>query len=270
MKNKVANRIQSLNINNSKLWINEAEFGFSCIEKYCKNIRTNGNVLEVGCGSGILLTMLTQEFDTLSFEGIEPLGSIFKSLSQLNQFAKGSDIRIQNIGYEKFNTSIKYDLIYCVNVFEHVDNWRHFLLTISKWLNKDGKIVILAPNYGFPYESHFGIPIIVNKSFTFSIFKNVITKYEKNTDTEGLWSSLNFVKKREVINFIKLNPSMTLLDDVSIIDIMIKRLTEDKEFRKRQKLFVLISLFFQKSGLLKILKFFPMILPYMELEIRRI
>ena len=128
----------------------------------------------------------------------------------------------------------------------------------------------MAPNYGFPYESHFGIPIIVNKSLTFSIFKNFITKYEKNTDTEGLWSSLNFVKKREVINFIKSNPSIAMLDDVSIIDIMIKRLTEDKEFRKRQKLIALISLFFQKNGLLKALKFFPMILPYMELEIRRI
>ena len=270
MKNQIINRIQSLNVSNSKQWLNEAEFGFRCINRYCKNIRTNGKVLEVGCGSGILLTMLTQEFDDLIFEGIEPLGSTFKSLSKLNHFAKDSNIKIKNIGYEKFNTTIKYDLIYCVNVFEHVDIWRHFLLTVSKWLNKDGKIVILAPNYGFPYEPHFGIPIIVNKSLTFSIFKKFIIQYEKNTGTEGLWNSLNFVKKREVINFIKSNPSMTLLDDVSIIDIMIKRLTEDKEFRKRQKLIALISLFVQKNGLLKIFKLFPILLPYMKLEICRI
>jgi len=46
---------------------------------------------------------------------------------------------------------------------------------------------------------------------------------------------------------------MTLLDDVSIIDIIVKRLTKDKEFRKRQKL---ISLFVQKNGLLKFLNYF--------------
>ena len=48
---------------------------------------------------------------------------------------------------------------------------------------------------------------------------------------------------------------------------MINRLTKDKEFRKRHKL---ISLFVQKNGLLKILKLFPMNLPYMKLEIRRV
>jgi len=60
---------------------------------------------------------------------------------------------------------------------------------------------------------------------------------------------------------------MTLLDDVSIIDIIVKRLTKDKEFRKRQKL---ISLFVQKNGLLKIFKLFPILLPYIKLEICRI
>ena len=214
--------------------------------------------------------MISKNFDGLMIEGIEPFGSGFSLLSELNKVVKDSDISIKHVGYEQFNPKKKYDLIYCVNVFEHVDSWRKFLVTVPKWLNNDGKIVILSPNYGFPYESHFGIPIIVNKSLTFSLFKKFIVKYEKDSGTKGLWKSLNLVKKREVINFIKSKPSIILLDDTSIIDIMIKRLTKDKEFRKRQKLIAVISLLVQKSGLLKILKLFPMILPYMKLEIRQV
>ena len=270
MKKKIINRIKSPYLDNSEVWINEAKFGFSCLQNYCKNTRSNGKVLEVGCGSGLLLAMLTQEFDDLIFEGIEPLGSGFPSLSKLNQNIKDTNIKIKNIQYEKFNTKIKYDLIYCINVFEHVNDWRHFLLIISKWLTKDGKFVILAPNYGFPYESHFGIPIIANKSLTFSIFKKLIIRQEKNTNTEGLWNSLNFVKKRDVMNFFKTNSYCWIFDDVAIIDIMISRLIKDKEFRKRQKLIATISFFVQKIGLIKILKLFPMILPYMKLEIGRV
>ena len=69
---------------------------------------------------------------------------------------------------------IKYDLIYCVNVFEHLNDWRKFLLVATEWLSKDGKIVILCPNYGFPYESHFRIPIFMNKAFTYKIFNSFI------------------------------------------------------------------------------------------------
>ena len=53
--------------------------------------------------------------------------------------------------------------IFCVNVFEHVDDWRHFLDWASKNLNENGQFIVLCPNYGIPYESHFKIPIIFNK-----------------------------------------------------------------------------------------------------------
>lgn len=251
------------------MWIDEAKFGFSCINEYCKNISTNGKVLEIGCGSGILLSMISQNFDGLMIEGIEPFGSVFSPLSELNKVVKDSDISIKHVGYEQFNPKKKYDLIYCVNVFEHVDSWRKFLVTVSKWLNNDGKIVILSPNYGFPYESHFGIPVIVNKSLTFSLFKKFIVKYEKDSGIKGLWDTLNFVKKREVVDFIKSKPSLILLDDISIIDFMIKRIAYDESFKKRHKLMRLIALVVQKIGLLKILKLFPMIIPYMKFEIHQ-
>jgi SAM-dependent methyltransferase len=270
MKNKIINKIQSLNINNSERWVEEAEFGFGILSKYCKKIHPNGKVLEVGCGSGILLAMLTQKFDNIKFEGIDPLNSGYTSLSKFNNIVKASGISIKNVGYEKFITRKKYDLIYCVNVFLFLNNWRDFLLTASKWLNKDGKLVILSANCGFPYEHLFGIPVIVNKSLTFSVFKKLIIKYEKDRSGEGLWNSLNFVKKKEVLHFIKSNQSLKVFDDISIIDIMVKRFINDKEFRNRQKIIGGIGLVVQRIGLLWALKLFPVFLPYMKLEVRRV
>ena len=59
MQNKIIDKIRALNIHNSEMWINsetwinEAEFGFSCLTEYCKQISKSGKVLEVGCGTGI-------------------------------------------------------------------------------------------------------------------------------------------------------------------------------------------------------------------------
>ena len=65
----------------------------------------------------------------------------------------------------------------------------------EKLLTPSGKLIILCPNYGFPFESHFSIPIIFNKKLTALIFKKRIEIFEKINACEGLWDSLNFVKK---------------------------------------------------------------------------
>ena len=160
MKNEIINKIKSLNVYDSELWIKEAEFGFTQVSRYCKNINTPSNVLEIGCGSGILLSMMTNKFNSFTFDGIEPLYDGYKSVSELNKIINDTGVKIENVAYEAYKTKKKYDLIYCINVFEHVDDWRHFLTTVSGWLNKNGKILILAPNYSFPYESHFNICLL--------------------------------------------------------------------------------------------------------------
>ena len=45
-------------------------------------------------------------------------------------------------------------------------DWRDFLSFANNSLAENGRLIILCPNYGFPYESHFHLPIIVNKSLT--------------------------------------------------------------------------------------------------------
>lgn len=264
----IVSKVRELNPKNAELWINEAEFGFSHIEPYCENLSKNARVLEIGCGVGILLSMLVSKFDTLTFEGIEPFGDGFSQLRDLNRFVQDQGVKISPTGFEDFGPNGQYDLIFCVNVFEHVDDWRQFIDRVSTWLKPDARLIILCPNYGFPFESHFGIPIIWNKPLTARLYRNFIRKYENDYDCAGLWASLNFVRKKQVKRHVKRNTSLEMTDHISIVEQMIARLTDDPEFRKRQKRLGPIAVFLKRIGVLKLILLFPNILPYMKLELK--
>ena len=265
-------KIRSLNIRDSEIWINEALFGFNHIKEFCKNLDTNNSVLEIGSGSGILLNLLSENFDDINFEGIEPFGEGFSSLTSLNSLSRENGVSIKNIGYEDLSTNYKYDLIFCINVFEHLNNWRNFLKKMSSLLKKNGKLIVLCPNYGFPYESHFRIPVLLNKKITYYFFKKFIRRFENKNDCRGLWESLNFVKKRDVIDYLKdsiYSKNLAMKDNLSILDFMVNRITSDREFRKRQRIIGTIAIALRGIGILNILKLFPNFIPYMKLEFSR-
>ena len=218
------------------------------------------------------MNLLSENFDDLNFEGIEPFGEGFSSLASLNSLSRENGVSIKNIGYEDLSTNYKYDLIFCINVFEHLNNWRNFLKKMSSLLKNNGKLIVLCPNYGFPYESHFRIPILLNKKITYCFFKKFIRSFENKNDCVGLWESLNFVKKRDVIDYLKdsiYGKNLEMKDNLSILDFMVNRITSDREFRKRQRVIGTIAIALRGIGILNILKLFPNFIPYMKLEFSR-
>lgn len=259
--------LDDCNIDNSKLWFAEAEFGFSHIKGPISSLPSNSEILEVGCGSGILLSMLTEEFPHLRFNGIEPFGEGFLGLKELNAVVRQLGVRLSIESYEEHQS--KYDLIYCINVFEHVNDWQHFLDWASNNLKENGLFLVLCPNYGFPYDPHFKIPVTFNKRLTFKFFEKYILNFEKSKKCHGLWNSLNFVKKRDVLTYCKNNASevgLSVSDDISIIDDMIERVSKDAEFRKRQYIIGKVASLLKAVGILNLIKMFPNFLPYMKLS----
>lgn len=268
----IVDTISDLQLPKSDVWVSEAEFGYRYVKDYCEQLEPGCRVLEIGCGSGILLAMLSSEFKSLTFKGIEPFGDGFSSLLRLNEAVRNSGVHIDQIGYEEYDSTESFDLIFCVNVFEHVEDWQHFLRQVTGMLGDTGKLLILCPNYGFPYEPHFKIPVVVNKGITYKLFKKHIQNFEVSDDSAGLWQSLNFVKKRQVFNYLNQSPETTNLiglDDTGIIDKMISRIDDDAEFAKRQRVLGTIARLLQRTGLLNIVKWFANYLPYMKLEISR-
>lgn len=111
----------------------------SLIIKFCKNKK----VLDVGCVG-----------QDKSFNNPEWIHSKIKSISAS---LIGTDInfdevlKLNNNGYnivtpDKLDIDIKYQIITILDVIEHVDNVVEFLEYYSKFLDKDGKILITTPN----------------------------------------------------------------------------------------------------------------------------
>ena len=216
------------------------------------------------------MSVLAEEFPHHKFLGIEPFGDGFSSFEDLNALVNDLGVNLSIEKYEEHQS--KYDFIYCVTVFEHVDDWGHFLDWASNNLYENGRFVVLCPNYGFHYESHFRILIIFNKRLTLHIFGNDVLNFEKNNNCLELGNSLNFFKTRDVSAHLRKNISklgFSLSDDTSIIDYMIERVSQDAEFRKRQSTIEKVASLLRAVGLLNLINKVPNFLPYMKLSFNK-
>ena len=249
-------------------WIGDAKFGLHQLTQYF-NKNNKYDVLEIGCGIGLLLASLKEKFPNIITQGIEPYKAGFERLKATKNLLPKS-ISINYLKFEDFNPNKKYDIIYSVNVFEHLLNWKLYLDKTKEWLKPNGVNVILCPNYSFPYESHFKIPILFNKKITYVFFKNKIDRFEEEKKSLGLWNSLNFIKMRNIKSYC-LNNEMKFKYCNNIFNDIINRLDEDKEFQNRQNFVGFIAKNLKKLGVLKFLNknTFHSFHPYMKIEITK-
>ena len=247
-------------------------FGFSEIY-YFLNKNNVSSVLEIGSGTGILLNELKENFPNIQFSGIDPNISGFHNLktviSKLNK--DGYNIKVESTGVEKYSSDKKFDLIFSINVFEHVEDQVQYLLKTHQLLNKNGLNIILCPNYDFPYEPHFVIPIIINKEFTYKIFKKKIINHEAKTNELGLWEGLNFCSKKKIKDYLKKN-NFDHQFDLTIAKRFLERIDNDDSsyFKKRQGIAAKIAKIAKKIHLdILIFNFFKIPFPYMKIIIRK-
>lgn len=233
-----------------KLSDEEARFGFAEIARFITARGGRGlKCLEIGSGPGLLLGRLQAQFPDCGFEGIEPASAGFaKTEAPLAAIAARAHLKIHRCGYEDFAACDSYDLIFSINVFEHVASWRDYLTRTRGWLAPGGLSVVFCPNYAFPWEPHVRLPIVFGKSITHALFAGRIARFERTHDYIGLWASLNFVKKREVLAFARA-AHLAVRSDDTIMRRMIARLFTDPAFAARQRALAGIAKFFYRLGL---------------------
>jgi SAM-dependent methyltransferase len=251
------------------LWTNESDFGLAELSPVIAAQfpgRTSLTCLEIGCGPGVLLYKMQRAFPGFTFEGVEPVGGGFSTTEKpLQRISSQLNLRIHRCGYEQFQPTQKYDLIYSVNVFEHVASWRYYLEKVHGLLAPGGVAVILCPNYAFPFEPHFVMPIIINKSVTYALMSGFIMGKEKDRDWGGMWASLNFVKRRQLTAFLKAQ-QWDFRYDERIMERMVARLFFDPHFSHRQRFLGSIAKVLYRLGLVRLLRL-PIIrlfAPYMK------
>jgi SAM-dependent methyltransferase len=254
-----------------KLSDEEAAFGFSEVSRLLTG-RHGLACLEVGSGPALLLAKLKDAFRDSTFEGIEPVGSGFaKTEAPLAKVRERARLTIHRCGYEAFKTDRRFDLIFSINVFEHVSDWRHYLRWSYDLLAPGGVSLILCPNYAFPWEPHFRIPTVINKAITARLFAQTIAAHERDHDYAGLWSSLNYVTKRQVLAYARAN-GLTIDSDEKIMRRMFQRLFTDSEFATRQRALASLARMLYRLGITRIFELPGMRLmaPFMALRLAKV
>ncbi|MBF0195448.1 MAG: methyltransferase domain-containing protein [Magnetococcales bacterium] len=155
-----------------KEYSEEAKFGMKYVEPFLLNLNDCSHVLEVGSGPCILISQLSMLHKNINFQAIEPMGPGFYMFDSLIQKAQKDNLfKLYPSGYETFESEIKFDLIYLINSFEHLPDFQHCIHFLKDNLAANGRCIILCPNYSFPYEPHFQLPVIISSKITHYIFR---------------------------------------------------------------------------------------------------
>jgi 2-polyprenyl-3-methyl-5-hydroxy-6-metoxy-1,4-benzoquinol methylase len=244
----------------------QANFFFTELAPYIASLGNNSAVLEVGCGNGVLLQKLANCFINVDFHGLDSFGDGFEDTHQsIKRSLRSGDFEFYNTELESFVPNQKFDVIFSINTVEHLDDWKTYFELCASWLKTGGGLLTFAPNYSFPYETHFGIPILFNKSITYFVFKGHINKFEVINSHQNLWRSLNFVKKTEVLKFLNSIPCLQISEDRKIVERLVFRFKKDSEYSSRHRILAMLVAIIKRFGLLNFLLKIDFLSPYMKI-----
>lgn len=108
-----------------------------------KNKINNLDVLDVGCGGGLITESLTRLGANVT--GIDFVENNIK-VAKLHASNKKLKINYIQGDIEKQALNKKYDLIIIFEVLEHLNNWKKFLSRIRNYIKKDGIVIISTIN----------------------------------------------------------------------------------------------------------------------------
>lgn len=161
--------------------------------------------LEVGSGVGLLSLFAVTEIESVT--SLEPESSGFGKMSTfrkiiLDAWPVETEPEFRDCFVDEMPDEDTFDFIYSINVLEHVPEPETLIKEIYDRLGPGGMAWFVLPNYSFPYEQHFEIPIILNKSVTGRLFRNKIENHKVSPDPKGLWAELSWPTQKTLSQFL--------------------------------------------------------------------
>ena len=216
----------------------EALFGRAWIDENLQRLHPGSTILEVGAGSMLLSCQLCREgFDVTA---VEPVGEGFSSFAELQELVlnymkeRGIAPNLLPVAIEALVTDRKFDFAYSINVMEHVEDVPEALSRVVATLVPGGEYRFTCPNYLFPYEPHFNIPILFSKSVTARLFHDRIFMNQSMPDPAGVWRSLNWISVTQIKRAVRRLPDVSLYFKRTMLRDTLARLVTDEQFSARR------------------------------------
>jgi len=255
-----------------EIYAAEAKFGRSFIDADLKKLQDCASILEVGAGSMILSCQLAME--GFAVTALEPSGVGFSHFSKLRSIVLEQASKIGGmpkmllLPAEELVDKNQYDFAFSINVMEHVENVACVVDRVAESLHPAGVYHFTCPNYLFPYEPHFNIPIILNKKITSILFHKTIVS-NGMPDPLGTWSSLNWISILKLNKIAKENKNFRMKLNKNLISETIERALTDVCFANRRSSWMkVILIFIVKIKCHKLLRLFPAVVqPIIDCEI---
>jgi 2-polyprenyl-3-methyl-5-hydroxy-6-metoxy-1,4-benzoquinol methylase len=216
------------------MYLNECRVALDLVEPY---LGSRPRMLEVGAGIGAFSAFLVREgFDIVAIEPAGPGFDIVRSLREaIDRQLDGPQRRIFDAGVDDIPSDLEpFDLVFSVHVLEHVPSVATAITSMQAQLADGGVSVHVCPNYAFPFDPHFGIPLVpVRPAATRHLLPGSIR-------TSGMWQSLNFVTAGQIRrNARRMGATVSLRPGV--LGEMVDRLDSDPVFRDRHRQLVRIT-----------------------------
>lgn len=244
-----------------EVYAGEARYGRDCIEKNLSSLSRGATILEVGAGVMLLSCQLVRE--GFKVTALEPTSVGFSRFSDLRKIVLSCarelscEPQVLEKTAETLDHSEKYQFAFSINVMEHVENVEISLDRVIKSLAPRATYRFICPNYLFPYETHFNIPIIGSKSLTYKFFQNKI-KAAFPDNPIGVWNSLNWINTWQLKKYFKKTTGIHWNLGTDLFAGALERVVNDEQFSLRRTgaviFLVKLFLFF---GFHKLTKFLP-------------
>ena len=230
-------------------YFEEAKFFLPIMQKHLDDLGPK-SVSEIGSGLGLLAMILSRKVK--KFSAFEPFSAGFEAVRKAHKILEKQ--LEHNVIFKEDQFQLKrreYDLIYSINVVEHIPEWRELVENALESLKRGGSLVLIFPNYTIPYEPHFNIPILLTKGITRRIFNKKILNSSLDSPEE-LWKDLSFPKYKQVHKLLKARSGIKYSFSKQATLAYVDRLGNDAEFTERKSgLFFVLLNYMKKRGILR-------------------
>ena len=133
--------------------------------------RSYREILDAGCGLGVLSFGLARRYPQANVLGIDLIASMVQSAEHIRNKAEISNVRFQVADIASMNGERQFDLAVCVDILEHIEDDDAALQALFLSLRKGGVLVVHVPTLYRRYP-------VWKKSLNFDVETHVRPGYE--------------------------------------------------------------------------------------------